>query len=427
MKVSIILPSLNVRKYIRKCVESVVNQTLKDIEIICVDAGSNDGTLEILREYEHRDIRIKVIISDKKSYGYQMNLGIDAATGEYIGILETDDYVSQEMYKELYNIAKANDADFVKSDFYRFTGEGENLSKAVFKLSQNIADYNRVIEPAHYQESFGFVMNTWSGIYKRSFLQKHKIRHNETPGASYQDNGFWFQTFMYAEKAFFVNKPYYMNRRDNENSSVNNKGKVYCICDEYKYIFNILLKNQKLLSEFGYVFSYACFRAYKGNLNRIDDEYKKEFIEKWSKDFKNLQNKELIDLEKFNDADKTMLLSIIENPNEYYKNTVVKEKAFYKEVIAHENIIIFGAGMVGKRILDTLINNKSAINVLCFAVSKKEENFSSYKGFPIYDIRELHEYHESGFVVVATTALYHAEINDLLMKLGFKNIIVAPM
>lgn len=80
-KVSIILPSLNVASYIRECLESVTRQTLKDIEIICVDSGSTDGTLEVIREFEAKDPRVKVIVSDKKSYGRQMNLGFDAATG----------------------------------------------------------------------------------------------------------------------------------------------------------------------------------------------------------------------------------------------------------------------------------------------------------------------------------------------------------
>ena len=87
IKVSVILPSFNVREYIDECIVSVINQTLYDIEIICVDAGSTDGTLKVLQKYETRDSRIKVVVSDKKSYGYQMNLGIAAARGIYIGIV----------------------------------------------------------------------------------------------------------------------------------------------------------------------------------------------------------------------------------------------------------------------------------------------------------------------------------------------------
>jgi len=96
--VSIIMPSLNVVSYIEECLQSAINQTLKDIEIICIDAGSTDGTREVITKYLLTDKRIRLIDSTVKSYGYQVNLGIHEARGEYIGILETDDYVDCEMY-----------------------------------------------------------------------------------------------------------------------------------------------------------------------------------------------------------------------------------------------------------------------------------------------------------------------------------------
>lgn len=98
-KISVILPSLNVESYIKQCINSVINQTLDDIEIICVDAGSTDGTLEILGDYVNKDSRVKLIHSNKKSYGYQMNLGIKEANGEYIAIVETDDFIKNTMLK----------------------------------------------------------------------------------------------------------------------------------------------------------------------------------------------------------------------------------------------------------------------------------------------------------------------------------------
>jgi hypothetical protein len=80
--------------------------------------------------------------------------------------------------------------------------------------------YGRVINVSEELEVFRFIMNTWSGIYKKDFLLENNIWHNETPGASYQDNGFWFQTFLHGKRAFFLKKAFYMNRRDNPNSSV---------------------------------------------------------------------------------------------------------------------------------------------------------------------------------------------------------------
>ena len=101
--VSVILPSLNVARYIRECIDSVRNQTMQQIEILCVDAGSTDGTLEILEKYVAVDARIRIINSDQKSYGHQVNLGIEAARGQYIGIVETDDFIDTVMYQNLYS------------------------------------------------------------------------------------------------------------------------------------------------------------------------------------------------------------------------------------------------------------------------------------------------------------------------------------
>lgn len=103
--ISVIMPSYNVKKYIRTCMESVLSQTLQDMEILIIDAGSEDGTLEVLQEYADRDDRICLVHSEKKSYGYQVNIGIQMARGKYIGIVETDDFIEPDMYGTLYEWA----------------------------------------------------------------------------------------------------------------------------------------------------------------------------------------------------------------------------------------------------------------------------------------------------------------------------------
>lgn len=187
IRMSIILPSLNSGKYIEECLSSVIQQTLTEIEIICVDAGSIDGTLDTIREYEKNDPRVHLIISKEKSYGYQMNLGINNAKGKYIGIVETDDFVPDCMFENLYNIAERECVDIVKADFYRFITKGNIMECTYTALDPSRVYYNRVIDPKSEPEVFRFVMNTWSGIYNRSFLLKSNIKHNEAPGASYQD------------------------------------------------------------------------------------------------------------------------------------------------------------------------------------------------------------------------------------------------
>lgn len=426
VKVSVILPSLNVKNYIRQCIESVIGQTERDIEIICVDAGSTDGTLEILREYEAQDNRVKLLVSDKKSYGYQMNLGVDAASGEYIGIVETDDYILPEMYEQLYKIAKEQELDFVKSDFYRFTGEGDALKKVYNRLSKSSNDYNCLFDIKRWQDAFIFPMNTWCGIYRREFLSENRIRHNETPGASYQDNGFWFQTFIFSKRVWFTDHAYYMNRRDNPESSVFNADKVYCICDEYDFIYGILNANKKLMEDYGKAFSVACFHAYKGSYDRISDIYKKDFLIRWSEDLRKLSDKGLLDQDRFSEAEWRMIKDIMKDPVCFYNCNVDAKARFYEIIDEYRDIIIYGAGMIGRRILNDLMNREDPKRILCFAVSKKEDNQDDYKGIPVKEIGDVLEYRNNALVIIGTTIVYQDEIRCTLEGLGFRNIIAYP-
>jgi len=104
--ISIILPIYNVDSYLRECLDSIINQTLKDIEIICVNDDLKDNSLSIMQEHAEKDSRIKIISKPNSGYGHTMNVGIDAATGKYIGIVEPDDYVQLDMYETLYNLAE---------------------------------------------------------------------------------------------------------------------------------------------------------------------------------------------------------------------------------------------------------------------------------------------------------------------------------
>lgn len=287
IKVSIIVPTYNVEPYLQQCLDSIISQKLKEIEIICVNDGSTDNSLEIIKSYAKQDKRIVVITGENAGYGKAMNKGLDIAKGEYVGIVEPDDFIHVSMYYDLYKIAKQDNLDLVKADFYRFHEENDNYVFLRNKLSPEKDDYNRIIKPVLEKKSFRFIMNTWSGIYKRSFLEKYKIRHQETPGASFQDNGFWFQTFLLANSAMFVDTPYYYNRRDNPNSSVKAKDKVYCVNEEYEYIKNIITtKYPAMWNDIKYIFTLKKLHNYLFTLSRIDSEYKEEYLESISKEFR---------------------------------------------------------------------------------------------------------------------------------------------
>ena len=120
IKVSIIVPVYNVEKYLCQCIDSLLNQTLEEIEVICVDDGSTDKSGQILDNYQTKDARVMVIHKENRGYGHTINVGLNNAKGEYVGIVESDDYVLPEMFETLYLHAEKDQLDFVKSDFFLF-------------------------------------------------------------------------------------------------------------------------------------------------------------------------------------------------------------------------------------------------------------------------------------------------------------------
>jgi glycosyltransferase involved in cell wall biosynthesis len=170
-----------------------LSQTLREIEIIAVDAGSTDGTLELLREYSARDSRIRLLLSDRKSYGYQVNMGIDEANGEYIAVVETDDYIDSDMYSVLYTAARSSRAEVVKGDYDMFITKKDGSTLFVTNKmfsGDNKKLYGRVICPLDYPFVHTDDISIWKGIYDRGFILDNNIRCNETSGAAYQDRAF---------------------------------------------------------------------------------------------------------------------------------------------------------------------------------------------------------------------------------------------
>lgn len=318
-KVSVILPIYNVSQYLHECLDSVTRQTLKELEIICVNDGSTDDSLEIIQEYADKDSRIVVITGSNGGYGKAMNKGLDCATGEYVGIVEPDDYVALTMFEDLYQTAKENDLDMVKADFYRFgRNEDGDMDMKYVSLDVTKTRYGELLHPYQDPSLIKFVMNTWSGIYRRAMLEKYHIRHNETKGASFQDNGFFFQTIVYAERLMIVNKPYYRNRRDNPNSSVNNKEKVYCVNVEYDFIRDILMKDPVVWDRFKHMYSWKKFHNYLFTINRIATQYRYEYIQRMSVEFKRAYQLGEFTQEIFTATEWGKLSMVMDKPDIFY-------------------------------------------------------------------------------------------------------------
>lgn len=220
-KISVIMPSLNVGEYIEECILSVINQTLKEIEIICIDSGSTDNTFDTLKEYEKKDSRITVLTSDEKSYGHQVNMGLSQAKGEYISIIETDDFIKEDMLESLYNLSENGEVDLIKATFYHYNDYDKN------NISAKIDDFKKGLPTSKsftLKEESLFVEghpSVWAGIYRRKFLEENNIRMVEAPGGGWVDNPFFFETAIAAKSIVYTHEPYYYYRVSNPNSSSN--------------------------------------------------------------------------------------------------------------------------------------------------------------------------------------------------------------
>ncbi len=413
IKVSIIMPSLNVAPYIRECIDSAVNQSLKKIEIICIDAGSTDGTREIIAEYAKKDNRIKCIDSVVKSYGYQVNMGIQAAKGEYIAVLETDDYVDTMMYENLYSIAADNDLDYVKADFDVFAEYDANKVFSCWHMFSNKDKYNRVVNGRELPEIFTLDQSIWRGIYKREFLNNSNIRLNDSPGAAYQDIGFVLSVMTSAKRSMYISDSYYRYRLQREGcSSCSDKILQFSYqefarlidemhfdnTDVFKYIALrmagvFLVEYNKLLSKYDYAFDKNFYEAY----------VEKYYI--WFKDrLSACMAENVIGEADMSAADWKELNLLINNPTQYAlvkKHESDKREEYINGIIKkinNRNVVIVSCGTWGKRALELLLNRN--VNVVSFGDNNSSVWNTYVAGIKVQSLTECtHMYKDAVYVI----------------------------
>lgn len=219
IKVSIIVPIYNVEQYLHQCLDSIINQTLKDIEIICIDDGSSDNSGAIVDEYACKDSRIVAVHKQNGGYGSAINKGIELAKGRFIGIVESDDWIAPEMYEILYNKAVETDSDITKGAIY-YVEDSVNDIKKISKFVLQICDKNESFTLKECPEIVAYFASIWSAVYKRDFIMNNNIRMVEDI-RPYEDIPFMAEVYSHSKKTTLVKTPVYYYRKDAQNSSNN--------------------------------------------------------------------------------------------------------------------------------------------------------------------------------------------------------------
>lgn len=357
-EISIIMPSLNVAPYIMECIESVIQQSFRDLEILCIDAGSTDGTEEIIKQYALKDSRIKLVHSNIKSYGYQVNMGISRSSGRYIGIVETDDFIRKDMFKRLYDAIKDTDLDFVKADYDAFFPlNGQYVFYRNSTFPRDNAQYSTVLYGEQLLDLYEADFALWKGLYRKSFLTDNGIRLNESPGAAFQDVGFLIQTFALAQKVLYIDQDLYCYRKARDGASMVSPYCLTYIKAEAAWIFE-----ENIIEKFDIGNRKACIKRlisvflqqYRNALILHDFDWQDRSLQdshKWFSD--NMDNfiKEYGgSLENENVEVWRCYQEAIQTPEMFAKrckNEFMRKQKYFQELKEAGKFVLFGAGVTG--------------------------------------------------------------------------------
>ena len=225
--VSVIIPVCNVEKYLVQCLESILSQTHRELEIICLNDGSKDGSLAILREFEARDPRVVVVDKPNEGYGATCNRGLEMARGEWVSIIEPDDWIDPAMYERMLARAAMVDVpvDIVKCpwiDVHDWDDPSTQYEEQCV-LAHRLPNTTRPITLADLPIMVEQHPSIWSAIYRRDFLNECGIRFVPYPGAGWADNPFLIEAFCQAKAIMTFDEAFYHYRYDLPGATYNHK------------------------------------------------------------------------------------------------------------------------------------------------------------------------------------------------------------
>ena len=414
-KVSVLVPVYNVKKYLRQCLDSLAAQTLDGIEFVCIDDGSTDGCSEILDAYAAQDERFRVIHKENSGYGVSMNVGLRAARGEYIGIVESDDFADTEMFAALYDIAKKQDAEVVRSNFWDTAKTGSIFHEALLGHP-----YEQIFCPMECNPKLLLTLpNIWSAVYRKTFLFKHDIWFHETPGASFQDLSFSFLVISSAQRYFLVRNAYLHYRVDNPSSSVHSKGKIFCVSDEYEYMEEFLRKHKRGVLQHRWA-ARLFFQHILANESRIAPEWLGRYWERAIGQLMQAHRNGYFEHELVHHPKKWVVQRV-----SYQQQKLLAAIGCWSQLQSAPHVYLYGAGKVAKKMLEEM--KCHSIVPSGFIVSQMTGNDDEVDGIPVCTMEKASVNREYDLVVIAVTPRkpeVQQEIFFQLEQAGYRNVIV---
>lgn len=437
IRVSVLVPVYNVERYLSQCLDSLTNQSLKEIEIICVDDGSTDQSPKILDEYAETDERIIVIHKENTGYGHTMNVALDHAQGDYIAIVESDDFAEPEMLEKLYTGAISHKVDIVKANLYHYRKGTDSFCDRLHGLP-----YGCVVKIDDYPIILRMADSIWSGLYRRGYLREKGIRFHETPGASFQDISFAMQVWLKGETAFFIEDAVIHYRMDNTNSSIFSNKKAFCFFDEYSFIEKEIFQKQQdegdILSKRKRYYYHTKYQdSFDHYIHHVAAPYQFAFLMRLRGEIEKDRQDSCFDESVFTQEERNNLHEICEDIFAYYERTGKVFQDFRLNIITAKNrlsyvdgfvdtirkkktVIIYGAGKIGQKLGKALIMRNCHID--SFMVTQNTDEQEKVLGIPVIELTDLKNFSRPITVIIAISEKNQVILFENLQSIGIDDI-----
>lgn len=401
IKVSIIVPVYNAEAFLIECLESLIGQTLEELEIICVNDGSTDRSLSILEEYHRKDGRLKVL-SNPCNMGQptSRNKAIKEARGKYIQFVDADDFIEKETAKNLFELAEEKNADMCYMGMQIHMEDGLDVKAVPTGISGQYPDvYNGKELLQIFTLNNEFFYYTWSVFYSRSFLKDNELVYRELVCG--QGGNFIPRCLCKAKRVIVCNKKYYHYRVHNASITHTEKAPKELLYGKIMRYADMLqnFANDEKSSELE-CFLDETYRKLIGGIQGLTYDEKMELESRMPSNFAK------------------HIFRILCKEGQVYKIDLSKD--MIAEIRKKKYVIIYGAGYASRDVIEFMQQNE--IEILGFAVTKKKDKTCLF-GHHIYEIQELSRYKEEAIILVAANKKYNEEIQEILEKNRFNDYI----
>lgn len=391
VKISVIIPVYNREKYIGECLNSVLSQTLKEIEVICIDDGSTDGTYDILLDYSRKYNNVSVLHQDNKGSGPARNKGIECARGQYVCFMDSDDYYAQDCALEhLYRNAEENHAAVCRGNFLSVCENGELKKAKPWFREKEMLSFKEDGEFSHYQ----------CHIFSLKLIQENHIRFPAY--RRFQDPPFFLKVMSCAQNFLVIDEPIYVYREWERGL----QWTADIVADVLKGI-------------------YDCFKiAKENNLTKIYDKYLRNILNGYlwiiyphasqGKLWDLIDEINRISMEWMGEC--PGIFQDKESLKAYVEPLIEKRDSMVSMCRKAEEVVIYGAGEAGRYFLRNF--GKECRHIAGFAVSNKGVE-DLVEG---YEVKEIGEYSRTALIVVAVGKQNAVEVLKSLKQMKFGNI-----